>query len=156
MNTPSAVGKDIAQEIFDIMVRAPGGKPGFRPVHAKGIVCQGAFAPSSKAAALSKAAHFRASVPVTVRFSDGAPDPSIPDNSADAGPRGMAIRFNLPNGGPADIVAISHNGFIVGTPEEFLSLERSLAATDPSKPHPWPIEEFLGTHPLALKFVQDN
>jgi catalase len=149
-------GKDLAQQIFDIMVRAPGIKPGFRPVHAKGVVCKGAFAPSGDAAKLSQAAHFRASVPVTVRFSDGGPDPSLPDNSPDAGPRGMAIRFELPGGGTTDIVAMSHNGFIVGTGEEFLALQMAIAATDPSKPHPWPIEEFLGARPLALKFVQEN
>jgi len=149
-------GKDLAQQIFDIMVRAPGIKPGFRPVHAKGIVCKGMFAPSGDAAKLSKAAHFRASVPVTVRFSDGAPDPSIPDNSPDGGPRGMAIQFELPGGGATDIVAMSHNGFIVGSGEEFLALQKAIAATDPSKPHPWPIEEFLGARPLALKFVQEN
>jgi catalase len=148
--------KDIAQQIFDIMVRAPGNKPGYRPVHAKGLVCQGTFAPSREAAALSKAAHFQGAVPVTVRFSDGGPDPSIPDNSPDAGPRGMAIRFKLPGGGITDIVAMSHNGFIVGTGEEFLALQKAIAATDPSKSHPWPIEQFLGTHPRALKFVQES
>jgi catalase len=52
-------------------------------------------------------------------------------------------------------MAISHNGFITGTGEEFLELEKAVAATDSSKPHPWPIEAFLGTHPRALKFVQD-
>jgi catalase len=153
----STASKDLAQEIFDAMIRVPGNKPGFRPVHAKGILCEGTFAPSVRAATLSKAAHFRgASVPVIIRFSDGAPDPSIPDNSFDGGPRGMAIRFKLPDGGIADIVAMSHNGFVVSTGEEFLLLHKAILATDPSKPHPWPIEEFLGTHPRALKFVQDN
>src|SRR5437762_12147442 len=85
----SPAEKDLAQQIFDIMIQAPGGKPGYRPVHAKGIVCQGTFSPSADAANLSKAGHFRgASVPVTVRFSDGGPDPTVPDNSPDAGPRG--------------------------------------------------------------------
>jgi len=149
--------QDFAQQIFDLMLRAPGIKPGYRPLHAKGIVCQGKFASTREAATLSKAAHFReSSVPVIVRFSDGAPDPSVPDNDPNAGPRGMAIRFELPGGGKADIVAISHNGFVVGTVDDFLALERALAATDPSKPHPWPIEAFLMAHPLALKFVQDN
>lgn len=148
-------GADLAQRIFNIMVRAPGNTPGYRPVHAKGLVCQGTFAPSREGASLCKAAHFQGAVPVTVRFSDGAPDPSIPDNSPDASPRGMAIRFELPGGGITDIVAISHNGFIVGTGEEFLALQRAIAATDPSKPHPWPIEEFLGKRPRALKFVQE-
>jgi|SRR5579859_6879296 len=159
MNTSSnqPAGNDIAQQIFDIMANAHGVKPGYRPVHAKGIACQGTFAPSKDAATLSKAAHFQgASVPVTVRLSEGSPDPSIPDNSPDAGPRGLAIRFILPGNGKADIVAMSHNGFIVGTVEEFLALEQAIAATDPTKPHPWPIEAFLGAHPLALKFVLDN
>ena len=159
MNTSfkQVADKDLAQQIFDIMVQAPGNKPGYRPVHAKGIVCQGTFAPSGNAATLSKAAHFQgALVPVTVRFSDGGPDPSIPDNSPDAGPRGMAIRFKLPGDGKTDIVAMSHNGFVVGTGEEFLALQKAIMATDPSKPHPWPIEEFLGTHPRALKFVQES
>ena len=149
--------KDLAQQIFDTMLQVPGNKPGYRPVHAKGIVCQGTFAPSGDAATLSKATHFQgASVPVTVRFSEGAPDPSIPDNSPGAGPRGMAIRFKLPDGGETDIVSMSHNGFVVGTGEKFLALQKAIVATDPSKPHPWPIEVFVTTHPLALKFVQEN
>ena len=154
--TPAS-DQDLAQQIFDLMVQAPGIKPGFRVSHAKGIVCQGTFAPSRDATTLSKAVHFQAAaVPVTVRFSGGSGDPTIPDNSPDGGPRGMAIRFQLPDGGMTDIVAISHNGFIVGTGEEFLALQKAIRATDPGKPHPWPIEEFLGTHPRALKFVQDN
>jgi catalase len=66
-------------------------------------------------------------------------------------------RFDLvsPGGGETDIVSLSQNGFIVGNGEDFLALQRAVVATDPSKPHPWPIEEFLGTHPLALKFVQE-
>ena len=147
--------KSLAQQIFDTMLQA-GAKPGYRLVHAKGIVCQGTFAPSKGAAALSRAAHFQgASAPVTVRFSNAAPDPFIPDNSPNVGPRGMAIRFSLPGGGETDIVALSHNGFIVGTGEEFLALQKAIVATDPSQPHPWPIEAFLGAHPLALKFVQE-
>ena len=150
------VAKSLAEQIFETMLQA-GARPGYRPVHAKGTVCQGTFAPSKHAKTLSKAAHFQvASVPVTVRFSDGAPDPAIPDSALNAGPRGMAIRFDLPGGGQTDIVSMSHNGFVVGTGEEFLALQKAIVATDPSKPHPWPIEAFLGAHPLALKFVQEN
>src|SRR5262245_31791814 len=111
---------ELAQQIFDVMIQAPGVKAGSRPVHAKGIVCQGTFTPSKEAGGLSKAGHFQgASVPVTVRFSDGSGDPTLPDNSPDNGPRGMAIRFHLSGGGITDIVAISHNGFIVANGEEF-------------------------------------
>ena len=76
----TAVDGDLAQEIFETMIKVHGEQPGFRPVHAKGIVCQGTFEPSPLAAGLSKAPHFQASTPLTVRFSDGATDPMIPDN----------------------------------------------------------------------------
>jgi len=148
--------KSLAQQIFETMLQA-GAQPGFRLVHAKGVVCEGTFTASKDAATLSKAAHFQGgSVPVTIRFSDGAPDPFIPDSSPNAGPRGMAIRFGLPGGGETDLVTMSHNGFVVSTGEDFLALQKAIVATDPSKPHPWPIEAFLGAHPLALKFVQEN
>jgi catalase len=151
-------GKSLAQQIFEVMEQVPGATAGFRLAHPKGIVCEGSFVPSKSAATLSKAAHLRGgSVPVTIRFSNDGADPFVPDNSPNgAGPRGMAIRFNLPGGGQTDLVTFSHNGFAVGTGEEFLALQKAIAATDASKPHPWPIEQFLGVHPLARKFVQDN
>jgi catalase len=148
--------KSLAQQIFDTMLQVPGTTPGYRAAHAKGVVCEGTFTPSKGAAALSKAAHFEGGpVPVTVRFSNAAPDPFIPDNSPNVGPRGMAIRFSLPGGGQTDMVLLSHNGFIVGTGEEFLALQKAIVATDPSQPHPWPIEVFITARPLALKFVQE-
>jgi catalase len=164
MNTPGEQAPqaglsldDLARQIFEVMLKLAGDRPGFRVVHAKGIVCQGTFTPSRDASAISKAAHFQgASVPVTVRFSDGSSDPTLPENSPDAGPRGMAIRFKLPDGSGTDIVSLSHNGFVVGTEQQFLELQKAVAATDPTKPHPWPIEAFLGAHPLALKFVVEN
>jgi len=41
--------------------------------------------------------------------------------------------------GGTDVVAISHNGFVVGTGKEFLALLKASAATDPSTPQPSPI-----------------
>jgi len=144
----------LARQIFETMLKVHGNKPGFRTVHAKGLVCFGTFTPAPAAAGLSKAAHFQGpDVPVTVRFSDGAPDPMVPDNAGEAGPRGIAIRFQPPGGKESDIVALSQNGFVVGTGEEFLELQKAIVATDPSKPHPWPVEQFLGTRPRALKFA---
>jgi catalase len=144
----------LVQQIAEIMSQGPSGKAHQRYIHAKGIVCEGTFQASAGAADISRAAHLQGgSVPVTVRFSDGAPDIAVADNSPDASPRGMAIRFEVGRG--TDIMAISHNGFVVGTGEDFLALEKAIAATDQSKPHPWPIEAFLGSRPAALKFVQD-
>ena len=146
--------KSLAQQIFETMIQVPGANSAFRTAHAKGIVCQGSFAPSKEAPSLSKAAHFRGgTIPVTVRFSDASQDPSVPDNSDQ--PRGMAIRFTFPGGAATDIVSLSHNGFIVGTPEDFLALQKAIVAIDPSKPHPWAIEAFVGSHPLAAKFLQE-
>ncbi len=145
---------DVAQQIAAIMSQGPSGKAHDRFIHAKGIVCTGTFQPSPGASTVSRAAHLAgASVAVTVRFSDGAPDTTIPDTSPDASPRGMAIRFDVGRG--TDIMAISHNGFLVGTGEEFLEFQQAIAATDSAKPHPSPIEAFLESHPKAFKFVQE-
>lgn len=146
--------EDLAQQIAEVMAQGPSGKAHQRYAHAKGIVCQGTFQAAPEAATVSRAAHFSGQiVPVTLRFSDGAPNSNVADNSPDAAPQGMAIRFEIGRG--TDIMTISHNGFVVGTGEEFLALQRAIAATDSSKPHPWPVEDFLGSHPRALKFVQD-
>jgi catalase len=151
----AADDKSLAEQVFETMIQVHGANPAYRTAHAKGIVCQGTFTPSKEAATLSKAAHFQGgSIPITVRFSNASPDPFVPDNAA-GNPRGMAIRFRLPTGRETDIVSLSHNGFIVGTGEDFLALQKAIVATDPSKPHPWPIEAFIGSHPLATKFVQD-
>lgn len=149
--------KELAHELLETMLKVHGSQPGYRTVHAKGLVCAGMFEAAGDATALSKAAHFQArSIPIIVRISDGAPDPMVADNSPEAGPRGMAIRFQLPDGSETDIVAMSHHGFVVGTGEEFLALQQAIVAIDLGKPHPWDIEKFLGSHPLAMKFVQEN
>jgi catalase len=151
---PAQSPPDVVQQIAEIMSQAPSGRAHQRFIHAKGIVCEGSFEASPAASALSRAAHLAGGrVPVTVRFSDGAPDATVSDGSADASPRGMAIRFESEP--RTDIMAISHNGFLVGTGEEFLAFQKALAATNASSPHPSPIEVFLGSHPRALKFVQE-
>src|SRR5205814_6270032 len=38
--------------------------------------------------------------------------------------------------------------------EDFLEFLNALIATDPAGPHPNAIEQYLGTHPAALAFVQ--
>lgn len=153
----AAQAKSLPEQIADLMVKANGGiHQGYRFAHAKGLVVTGTFTPVPSARTVSRAAHFLTAVPVTVRLSDGTGIPTIPDNTPKATPRGMAIRFQLPKGGVTDIVAISHNGFIVGTGEDFRDLFAAATSTTPQSPHPTPIEKFLGAHPLALKFITDQ
>jgi len=131
-----------------------GEHPGFRPAHAKGVMLTGVFKPTSEAATLTRAPHARGETPVTVRFSDFAGIPTVADNSEFASPRGCAIRFHLGPHVHTDIVAHSHDGFPARTAQEMEEFLRALAASDPSKPHPNAIEQFLGAHPKALQFVQ--
>jgi catalase len=115
----------------------------------------GTFTPHPDAASLTRAPHIaRESTPVTVRFSSSTGLPLLPDNDPNANPRGLAIRFNLAEHVHTDIVSHSTDGFPTRTGQEFLEFLRAVAASDPSKPSPSPIEIFLGAHPAALAFVQ--
>jgi len=147
----------LSHGIIERFDKADGGiHPGFRPAHAKGILLTGVFTPSPEAASLTRAPHIqRNSTPVTVRFSDFAGIPTVPDNDPQsASPRGCAIRFHLAEHVHTDIVAHSVDTFPTRTAEEFLDFINSLIATDPAGPHPNAIERFLGAHPAALTFVQ--
>jgi catalase len=129
--------------------------PGFRPAHAKGQMLTGTFTPTPAAATLSRAPHFnRPSTPVTARFSNGTGVPLIPDPDPNASPRGFAVRFHLAERVHTDIIGHSTNGFPARNGDEFLGLVRAIASSSSSKESPSPIEQFLGTHPAALAFVQ--
>ena len=144
----------LAEQLLDALDTLSGLHPGFRPAHAKGLMCSGAFAPSSEAAKLTRAPHAsRPSTPVTVRYSNGAGVPTIPDNDpAQSGPRGMATRFHLAEHVHTDIVAHSTNGFPVRTGEEFLQFLRSAAAAGAGQPEA--LGAFLAAHPGAKRFVE--
>jgi catalase len=90
-----------------------------------------------------------------VRFSDFAGIPTVADNDQqNASPRGFAVRFHLAEHVHTDIVGHSVDNFPVRTADEFLEFLNAVIATDPAAPHPNPIEQYLGTHPAALAFVQ--
>jgi catalase len=145
---------ELYEQIVDAFAVIFGVHSGYRPAHAKGIVCEGMFTAAATAASLSRAPHFQqGSVPVTVRFSNSTGIPNIPDGDPNASPRGLGIKFHLPGGAHTDIVGHSHNGFPVGTAEEFLEFLQAVASSGPNAPKPTPIEAFLGTHPRALAFA---
>jgi catalase len=79
----------LSEEILKQFEAMFGPHPGFRPVHAKGILLRGTFTPSSAAASLTRAQHaVQASTPVTVRFSDSTGVPLIPDQRSACGSAG--------------------------------------------------------------------
>ena len=106
----------LAQQILDAFDALFGLHPGFRPAHAKGLMCSGTFTPSAEAVKLTRAPHAKVPpTPVTVRFSNSTGLPNIPDNDPHAGPRGIAIWFHLGDHLHTDIIAHSADGFPVRT-----------------------------------------
>jgi catalase len=147
----------LSRETIEVFDKVNGGvHPGFRPAHAKGILLRGTFTPSPDAASLTRAPHLhRNSTPATVRFSNFAGIPTVPDNDPQgASPRGFAVRFHLSEHVHTDIIGHSVDNFPVRTVEGLLEFLNALIATDPAGPHPNAIEQFLGAHTAALTFVQ--
>jgi catalase len=147
--------KSLAEQLVDAFNAVFGVHPGLRANHPKGVVLEGTFTPSSSAPSLTKAAHLqkrKAPIPVTVRFSAGSGLPTVPDTNDM--PRGMAVKFALPDGTKTDLVVLSFNGFPVATAEEFRDFLLAVAASGPDAPKPTELEKFLGGHPAAKAFVE--
>ncbi|HEY3726009.1 MAG TPA: catalase family peroxidase [Solirubrobacteraceae bacterium] len=129
---------DTANEVF-------GSHPGHRALHAKGVVLTGTFTPTADASSLTCAPHMQGpEVPVTVRFSNGSGDPGHPDWAPD--PRGLAVKFYLPDGSRTDIVAVSSPRFPTRTPEGFVELLKALAGPAAA----WRLPVFLARHPETI------
>ena len=124
-----------------------------RAVHSKGVVLEGTFTPAASAASVSQAPHFRQPVPITVRFSDFAGIPTIPDTHDAASPRGFAVKFHLPDGSETDIVTHSFNGFPTRTSEEFRQLMIAIGTSGAGVAKPTPLDSFLAAHPIAKTFL---
>ena len=59
MPTGTIVNPVLAQQLLDALDALSGLHPGFRPAHAKGLMCAGRFTPSPEAANLTRAPHAR-------------------------------------------------------------------------------------------------
>src|SRR5499425_2812033 len=89
MPTGTVTNPVLAQQLLDAFDQLQGVHPGFRPAHAKGLMCSGTFTPTAEAAKLTRAPHAnRPSTPVTVRYSDSTGVPNIPDNDPQSSPKG--------------------------------------------------------------------
>jgi catalase len=126
-----------------------------RAIHAKGIVLAGLFVPTRAALELSKAPHLQGpATEVVARFSNFSGDPNVADADPTASPRGLALRFRLPDGSLTDLVMHSFNGFPSATVEEFRQMLIALGHSGVGAPRPTPIELFLREHPMTQAFLE--
>src|SRR3989441_11292982 len=140
--------KSVPEQIVDAFNGLFGVHPGARSNHAKGVVLEGTFTPTASAASVSKAAHLqKAKVPVTVRFSDATGIPTIPDNDAGAGPRGIALKFNVPAGSQTDIEGNSFKGFAKGAADEVADFLLTPGARGPEAAHRAAVQTVVRGHP---------
>jgi catalase len=134
-----------ANEVF-------GTHPGFRALHAKGILFRGTFTATAEAARLTRAGHMQGEpVQTTVRFSNGFGNPEAPDYTPDV--RGLAVKMYLPDGSRTDIVAQTAPRFPTHTPEGFIEL---LRAQKPGPAMAWKMPLFLARHPEAIPGLPIN
>jgi catalase len=143
-----AEDQNVEVQVVDAMNNVFGAHPGFRAIHAKGVVVQGSFRGAPDAAALSRAVLFDGrTIPVTARFSDSTGIPTVPDGSPDANPHGMAIKFHLPDGSETDMVINSLKFFPVSTAADLRDLFLAIAASPPDAPKPTKLDQFVASHP---------
>lgn len=145
MTVTPAQATEAANEVF-------GYHPGFRALHAKGVLLKGTFTATPEAAALTRAGHMQGEpVPITVRVSNGFGNPDAPDYGADV--RGFAVKLYLPDGSRTDIVAQTAPRFPVHTPDAFVEL---LRAQKPGPSMAWKMPAFFARHPEAIPGLPVN
>jgi catalase len=145
---------DLGFRLLDAVHDVTGVFPGHRALHAKGVTCVGSFTPTGAATPITTAPHLvDTTVPTTVRFSNGGPNPHTPDAARDG--RGMATRFHLPDDTYTDIVALTLPVFFVRTPDDFIAF---MAARVPDAATGQPdldrIITFVGEHPECQQAVE--
>ena len=143
----------IIRQIVDVMRTLAGPHPSFRPVHAKGLVCSGTFRASPDASRITRTPHFSGPpVPTIVRFANANGNPDVHDGAPNV--RSMGVKFQLPGGTSADILANSVEGFVARTPEELLEFLRAQLPAAGGRPDPEAVPRFLAAHPGGRAFVE--
>jgi catalase len=149
----SATSQTVVAQLVETMRAIAGSHPGFRPVHAKGLVCTGTFRATPEARSVSRAVHLQGQpIPAVIRFSNASGDPDIHDGRA--APRAIAVKFQLSDGKNADILALSIEGFPARTPEEFLELLRAQLPPAAGQPASDALPRFLESHPATRAFLE--
>jgi catalase len=143
---------DKADQLVAAVHRAEGGIfDSFRAAHAFGRFYAGTFTATPVAKTLSRAAHFQGTpVPVTVRFSGSAGDPSKKPSIVVA----MATKFYLPDGTVTDLIGITLPAFFARTLEEFLAFAEARTANPATGQLDFAkLKAFVATHPNAARVV---
>jgi catalase len=150
----STTAPTVVAQLVETMRALAGPHPGFRPVHAKGIVCSGTFRSSAQARSVSRALHLQGqAVPTVIRFSNSSGNPDVHDGVANV--RAMAVKFQLPDKKNADILALAIEGFPARTPEDFLQfLKAQLPDPVTGQPAPEALSRFLDAHSDTRAFLE--
>ena len=136
-------------EVVETMEKNFGIHPGMRRNHAKGVCATGTFTATPEAATLSRSPLFSGKpLPVTARFSLAGGRPATPDTTRS--PRGMALRYTLPNGSFHMMAMLNVPVFGAATPTTFLDSLKA-GSPDPAtgKPDPEKLRAFAASHPDA-------
>ena len=137
----------LAKDLCDAAAAALNSPPGGHVTHPKGVILTGTFAATPRARELTRAVHMQGDpIRVTARFSNGFPDPALPDAS-EGNPRGLAVKFYLPDGSTTDLVCQSWPVFPAPTPESFLGLLRAQVDGEAAT------EQFLADNPEVAAAV---
>jgi catalase len=150
----TATAATVIAQLVETMRSLAGLHPGFRPAHAKGVVCLGTFRGAPEARGVSRAPHLQGeTVPTVIRFSNASGNPDVHDGVANA--RALAVKFQLPHGKNPDVLALSIEGFPARTPEEFLAfLQAQLPDRVTGRPAPDALSRFLDGHPATRAFLE--
>lgn len=123
-----------------------------RALHSKGVLCRASFTATPRASELTRAAHMAGEpVAVTVRFSNGSGDPTVPDYDPEV--RGCAVSFHLPDGSRTDILAQTAPHFPFHDHEGFIEVMR---ASGPSPSALVRMPMVIARHPRLLRTLPAN
>ncbi|MCO4321042.1 catalase family peroxidase [Aliidiomarina quisquiliarum] len=135
-----------AQDLIEVFEKSGGKHPGIRKGHAKGVCAVGEFVGSEQAALYTNSLLFSgATIPAVMRFSMAGQNPIVPDSSRS--PRGLGVKFSLPNGGVHHIAMLSTPMFGANSPESFLGLMRAGAPDEQGKRDPARVAAYRAAYP---------
>lgn len=113
------------EEAIDTIEQIAGKHPGCRRAHTKGIACDAVFQPNGAATPFTTAGHLQNSpIPTIVRFSHTWPSPDPIEALVPF--KGMAVRFQLPDGSFTHLTMANIPVFITKTPEAFIRLMQTM------------------------------